>query len=103
MKRSILAAAALVATMTAHASSVDPQRAELEHLLYQTVGCMQDGAASFMRLGLTEQDDIASRLTQLCGVPLGRFMVQHMGFTPDGAANYAFQMGRAAVRDASAR
>lgn len=61
---------------------------------------MRDGAATYLRLGLRDEFDIASRLAQTCGIPLGRFMVRNMGFTPDGAANYVVDMGRQAVRDA---
>lgn len=74
-----------------------PQRAALESLLVRTVVCMREAVPARMAGGVRDSNEVAQWAVEVCAVPLGRFMVSDMGFTPTDAATYLFAMGQAAI------
>lgn len=103
--RKLFIIAALMAASVAHGATANydekaaMRQMILEPLVIQTVDCMRTGAAARLHFGERNTNAIAQWLATTCGIPLGRYMIDNMGFAPRDASLYIFTMGHAAIRE----
>lgn len=102
--RKLLVVVAFLAAVNAHASSrldydrlAGPKQDALASLLVRTLSCMRDAVPARLAAGIRDENAVAQWVVEVCAVPLGRFMVSDMGFTPRDAATYLFAMAHAAI------
>lgn len=102
--RKYILAVVLLAAASSHASSrleydrlAGPRQDALASLLVRTVSCMREAVPAVLAGRIRDEHAVASTVAQLCGVPLGRFMVSDMGFSERDAGTYLFAMAHAAI------